>query len=203
MKTLAESDFLQWAAGMGLRLDPQYPDSAVLAFLDMSDEARFWTVPVEPQRRLDFVGSLLDLFGDWRVCYAWRHLGSWPAFADPRRINDVVEFQILKGLGLPLGTTEVVAFSREEVDKLVTLIFSTTIFGCTVAEDLYIVPDHARAMLQTDHHDVIHVVCRDGHDLQRWVERMKQNGFPLPESVPDSTFKVPSWLTSNNDEHRV
>ena len=40
------------------------------------------------------------LMGDWQQCYAWRHLGSWPESADPLRINDVVEWQILKGLGL-------------------------------------------------------------------------------------------------------
>jgi hypothetical protein len=125
-------------------------------------------------------------------------LGSWPESADPSRINDVVERQVLKGLGIPLGTAHVVAFSREELDKLVTLVFSTTIFGWSVGEDLYVVPDHARAFLQTDHHEVIHVVCRDAGDVQRWVEGMERDGFPLPDAVPDSTFKIPCWMIGVN-----
>jgi len=85
--------------------------------------------------------------GDWQECYAWTHLGSWPESADPLRINDVVEWQILKGLGLPLGTADVVKFERAELDRLVTLMFFTTVFGWSVGEDLYIVPDHARCIV--------------------------------------------------------
>jgi hypothetical protein len=96
--------------------------------------------------------------GDWQECYVWRHLGSWPKSADSLRINDVVELQILEGLGLPMGSGDIVSFDRTELNRLVTLMFSTTIFGWSVGEDLYVVPDHANCILQTDHHDVIHVV---------------------------------------------
>jgi hypothetical protein len=198
MKSLSESEFLEWAVAKGLQLDPRYPDSAVLTFRGAAKDARFWGVPSEPHRRPHFISSLLELLGDWECCYAWRHLGSWPKSADPSRINDVVELQVLRGLGLPLGTAHVVAFSPEELDKLVTLMFSTTIFGWSVGEDLYVVPDHARALLQTDHHEVIHVVCRDAADIQRWIEGMEDEGFSLPDAVPDSTFKVPSWMMAND-----
>src|SRR4029078_8117388 len=105
------------------------------------------------------------------------------------RINDVVELRILKGLDLPLGTADVVQFAREELDGLVTLMFITTIFGWSVGEDLYVVPNHARYLIQTDHHDVIHVSFRQPADLEHWVKVMETEGFPLPEDVPDATFK--------------
>src|SRR5438093_814646 len=82
------------------------------------EDARFWEVPFEPHRRPHFIASLLDLLGDWQLCYVWRHMGSWPSSVDSLRINDVVEFQILHGLGLPLGTADVVEFSRKELEKL-------------------------------------------------------------------------------------
>jgi hypothetical protein len=195
MKSISEAEFLQWAATKGLRPDPLYPQSAVLKFHDALEDARFWEVPFEPHRRPHFIQSLLELLGDWQLCYVWRHMGSWPASVDPLRINDVVEFQILRGLGLPLGTADVVEFSRKELDKLVTLLFSTTVFGWSVREDLYVVPDHARAMLQTDHHRVIHAICREFTDVQHWVTKMAHAGFSLPEAVPDPTFKIPSWMT--------
>ena len=78
--------------------------------------------------------------GNWPACYAWRHLGSWPQSAVPERINDVVELRMLEGLGLPLGTNAVVEFLSAESDKLVTLLFSTTIFGWSVGQDLYVDP---------------------------------------------------------------
>jgi len=193
MKRLPESDFLAWADARGLGLDPQYPHS-VLVFQPDPEQDRFWEVPAEPECRPSFISSLLELMGEWRECYAWRHLGRWPESADPSRVNDVVELQILRGLGMPLGTADVVSFARAERDRLLTLMFSTTIFGWTVGDDLYVVPDHARCILQTDHHNVIHVACRNSADIDTWVKGMRERGYPLPDDLPDSTFKTPGWM---------
>ena len=194
METLTEAAFLAWAGGAGLGLDPKYPHSAVLVFQPDPHQDRFWEVPAEPERRPYFILSLLELMGDWQECHVWRRLGGWPESADPRRINDVVEWHILKGLGLPLGTADVVTFARAEVDKLVTLMFSTSVFGWSVGDDLYIVPDHARYIVQTDHHNVIHVSCRTAADVDEVVSRMAARGFALPEDLPDATFKRPDWM---------
>jgi hypothetical protein len=99
-----------------------------------------------------------------------------------------------KGLGLPLGTADVVKFERAELDKLVTLMFSTAVFGWSVGEDLYIVPDNAPHIVQTDHHNVIHVSCRTSADVDECVRQMEERGFVLPGEVPDSTFKRPDWM---------
>jgi hypothetical protein len=200
VKTLSESAFLAWADAAGLCLDPRYPHSAVLTFRPEEKNARFWVVPPEPERRPYFILSLLDLMGDWRECHAWRHLGSWPAAADPLRINDVVERQILEGLGLPLGTADVVTFERAELHKLATLIFSTTVFGWSVGEDLYVVPDHARQILQTDHHDVIHLACRSEAAIEECVRDMHRRGFALPDEPPDETFKHPTWMEGEEQD---
>ena len=82
---------------------------------------------------------------------------------------------------------------------LVTLLFSTTVFGWSVGEDLYVVPDYARGILQTDHHNVVHVEFRDIKDLSRSVKMMEARGFPLPEDLPDETFKRPEWLVREDD----
>src|SRR5262249_59963833 len=123
-----------------------------------------------------------------------RHLGRWPQSAVPERINEVVELRILDGLGLPLGTEAVVEFSRTEQDKLVTLLFATTIFGWSVSEDVYVVPDHGRHLLQTDHHGVIHLSFRTEASLDRSIDEMERRGFSLPTELPDSTFKHPGWM---------
>jgi hypothetical protein len=196
MRALAEAEFLSWAEDRGLGLDPQYPQSAVLSFRAGSSDARFWSVPPEPERRPYFLASLLDLLGDWTSCFAWRHLGSWPDVddIDAQRVNDVVEYQILKGLGLPVGTADVIEFGRAESGVLLTLLFSTTIFGWSVGEDLYILPNHARYLLQTDHHNVIHVEFRHAEDVAPLVAQMAERGFHLPDELPDETFKQPHWM---------
>ena len=199
MTTMPESEFLRWAAGKGLALDPKYPQAAELAFLGPS-ESRFWDVPPAPERRPHFLKSLVDLMGDWRTCHVWRHLGRWPVpkHVSPRRINDSVELTILRGLGLPLGTEEVVSFAHDERDALVTLLFSTTVFGWSAGQDLYLVPDHARQVLQTDHHDAAHVLFSNPGDLDRWVTGMSAAGFDLPADLPDATFKRPAWMAGRD-----
>ena len=194
MKMLDEPTFLRWAQRTGISLDERYPQSAVLTFGRDRSTARFWEVPPEPERRPFFISALLALMGEWRSCYVWRHLGSWPQSAEPTRVNDVVEFQILKGLGFPLGTADIVEIPREELTTLITLVFTTSIFGWSVGEDLYVVPDHARYLLQTDHHGVIHVMFRELGDVGQWVTAMAANGFTLPDDVPDETFKRPSCM---------
>ena len=194
METITEAAFLQWASEKGMGLDEKYPKSAVLSYKPDMEQDRFWEVPFEPERRPYFILSMLSFLGDWNTCYVWRHLGSWPQSANPHRINDQIELQILKGIGLPLGTADVVIFSRDEINQLITLMFSTSIFGWSVGEDIYVVPDNTRYILQTDHHGVIHVSFRSTDDMDRFVAKMEESGFPLPEDVPDETFKRPKWL---------
>lgn len=197
MRTHREDEFLAWAERAGFQMDARYPRSAVLMFRPDCQHDRFWEVPIRPERRSHFIAWLLECMGDWQSCYAWRHLGSWPRSAVPERVNDVVELRILEGLGLPLGTNAVVEFPRSEYDTLVTLLFSTTIFGWSVGEDLYVVPDHGRHLLRTDHHGVIHVSFRTEESLNVCVEEMGRRGFPLPDEVPDPTFRQPEWMKTD------
>jgi hypothetical protein len=194
MHTLNEQRFLDWAKARGIGVDENYPKVAVLTFKPDPNEDRFWEVPPEAERRSYFALTLLEQMGDWQSCYVWRHMGSWPASVDPLRINDNVELQILSGLGLPLGTSDVVEFARSELHKLVTLLFSTTVFGWSVGEDLYVVPDHGRFIMKTDHHNVIHVSFRNVADREVFVKEMAQREFFLPDDLPDETFKQPDWM---------
>lgn len=194
MKQVSKAEFLRWAAGKGMRLDPKYPDSAVLGYV-AGGKARFWVVPEEAEQRPYLLMSLLELMGEWERCYVWRHLGRWPdASRMEERINDRVEATILEGLGIPMGTADVVVFGREELDALVTLLFSTTIFGWSVGEDLYVVPDHGRQILQTDHHGVVHVTFRYPEEVKVWERELAARGFALPKELPDATFKRPGWM---------
>lgn len=175
-------------------LDVKYPDSAVLSFQPNPDLDRFWVIPAEPERRPFFLSLILELMGEWKSCRVWRHLGFWPFQADNERPNDIVEFVILNGIGLPLGTDSIVEFTQADINSLLTLLFTTTIFGWSVGEDLYIVPDHAQHIIQTDHHGVIHVSFRDTDALQLFVDAMEKEDFLLPQDVPDDTFRVPKWM---------
>ncbi|NBB95734.1 MAG: hypothetical protein GVY16_08340 [Planctomycetes bacterium] len=194
MKSHREKQFVKWAKAHGMGLDDRYPDSAVLTFQPDRDIDCFWETPPEPERRSYFLWLMLELMSDWKSCFVWRHMGSWPSNPDPQRVNDQVAFRILSGLGLPMGTADIIEFDRSETDRLVTLLFSTTVFGWSAGEDLYVVPDHAQYILQTDHHAVIHVSFRDANDTTAFVDGMKEEDFVLPDDLPDPTFKMPEWM---------
>lgn len=196
MKSVVEAEFLHWAEKQGVTVDTRYPQLAMLQFRPASDCARFWCVPDQPERRPHFFSSVLETAGAWASCFAWRHLGSWPTKErlHPRRVNDHVEFALLKGIGIPVGTSEVLQFQYDDLNSLVSLLFVTSIFGWSVGEDLYVVPDNARYILKTDHHGVIHVEFRNEDDVDVWISKMNERGFRLPDDLPDETFKRPPWM---------
>lgn len=198
MRSISEEQFLAWALDNGIILDPKYPQSASLIYGAAGMGSRFWCVPPRPEQRPFFIKSLLELMGEWRDCRVWR-LGNWSDSAIPERINDVIESRILKGLGLPLGTADVVIFGHNEIDTLVTLIFVTTIFGWSVGEDLYIVPDDSQCIMKVSHHEVIHVTARMSSEIDRWVSGMEDRKFLLPENPPDATFKRPDWMKRSDE----
>lgn len=196
MKSLAEADFLLWAEENGLAVDARYPQLSILNFQPTSDCARFWCVPDQSERRPYFFASACELAGSWASCFVWRHLGSWPSkeHLDPRRINDVTELALLEGIGIPVGTAEVLQFQHDDLGRLISLLLITSIFGWSVGHDLYVVPDNAQYILKTDHHGIIHVEFRNEGDANAWASRMNERGFQLPDGVPDETFKKPSWM---------
>ena len=193
MNTLNKDDFLKWAAEKGIQTDSRYPHSAELTF-DGGSDSRFWCVPSDPRQRPSFIAAMLELMGEWKTCYVWRHLGRWPEpdLRTRSNPNSIIELLIAQKIGLPRGGHDIVVFDRSEYDALLTLIFVTICFGWSVGDDLYIVPDHATQILRTDHHDVIHADFRSQKDVERWVDEMSRRGFDLPDDLPDATFKRPS-----------
>jgi hypothetical protein len=102
----------------------------------------------------------------------------------------------LRGAGIPGGWEGAVRFTREEDDALVAVLYAALAFGWCVDDDLFFVPDHGRQLLQTDHHDVIHVECSSEERVQRLVAEMAEVGYQLPRELPGWTFERPAWMDS-------
>ncbi len=182
MNRLTETEFLSWADGVGIGVEPERPRDNMLVFHGGCSYQRVWPIPAECYRRPYFFGATLRLLDDWQSCYAWRRLGSWPAESDLDEIDDSgrMEHLALKGLGVPLGTADVLQIAREEFDTLQALMLAATQFGWSVGQDLFIVPDHAGCILEVSHHDRIYVHFRDASDIARWTDLMERQGFGPP-----------------------
>ena len=155
-------------------LDERLANLAILTFKPDPALARFWVIPPQPECQPFFFLLMLKLMGEWDSCFVWRHMGSWPAKANRQRPNDMVEFQILSGLDLPMGTADIVQYKKSEIFRLVTLLFSTTAFGWSVGQDVYVVPDNAQFIMKASHHDEVHVSFRDDKSLRQFVKSMKK-----------------------------
>ena len=198
MKTCSEEQFFAWGKENGIEVVGDYATSTSLSFKPDSGLERFWATPIRPERRPHFLYLMLRLMGECDSYFVWRHMGSWPAAPDPNDLHEKIEFHLLRSVGLPMGTTEVVQFDGSEFVELVTLLLTTTVFGWSVGEDLYIVPDHARYIMKTSHHDVVYVSFRRQLDLDSYVQEMAKADFPLPTGVPDGTFSIPDWMQNHS-----
>ena len=171
-------------------IDECCPNSAIMTFKPPGGIGNSWDIPPKPEQRPWFISAVLNSMGQWRSCFVWRHMGSWHENPNPNRLNDRIEFQILKGLGMPLGTADIVEFAGNELDQLITLLFSTTIFGWSVGEDLYVVPDHAKSIFKVSHHNVVRVFFRDASEMHSFAANMEREGFSPPKTVPDPIYTV-------------
>jgi hypothetical protein len=194
MDAVSTSDFLRWTASVGIGIDPRYPKSGCLSLLPPGDHARFWVVPGEPIAWPHFADSILSGFDGWSGLLLWPRSGTWPATGEPASLNDRVRGTVLRGAGVPAGWNGALRFRDREADAVVAILFAYLAFGFCTADDLFLIPDHGRQLVQTDHHGVIHVQCGSEPRILEFVAHMAAHGYELPKELPDWTFKQPAWM---------
>jgi hypothetical protein len=194
MEAISADEFLRWAAGVGIGFDERYPGARCLGFLPPSDHSRFWTLPGDPATWPRFAGSVLDGLDKWSSGFLWPRSGRWPGKERASSRKKAVRAFVLRGAGIPENWNGAVHFRRDEEDVLLAVLFVYLTFGWRTDDDLYFIPDHARQIVQTDHHDVIHVECADEGRALEFVQSMSKAGYELPTEPPDETFRRPAWM---------
>lgn len=187
MEGVSADKFLSWAAGVGIGFDPRYPNSGCLSLLPPTGHARFWVLPNDPTTHPHFAAALVQGLDDWKTGYLWPRAGRWIPPGGSQPIT-------LRGVGVPFGSAAAVRFDRTAESELVAILCAYLAFGGCTDDDLFFVPDHGRQLLQTDHHDVVHVKCRTKWRVLKLVKQMSRAGYELPAELPDWTFKRPAWL---------
>jgi hypothetical protein len=194
MQEVSGEEFLHWVASHRIGIDPRYPDSGCLSLLPPTDHARFWVVPGDPARWPHLAAALLGGLDEWETGLLWPRLGHWPQFGSSRSRNERVRDVVLRGAGIPEGWSGAIRFWRDEEDTLVAVLFAFMAFGWCSKDDLFFVPDHARQLIQTDHHDAVHAECCSEERIRALVAHMAAKGYELPTEPPDETFKRPAWM---------
>jgi hypothetical protein len=192
MQAVTSEDFRRWLAGAGIGFDPQYPD--YLTLLPASNNARFWVVPADAVTWPHFITALLGGLDEWESGYLWPLEGVWPASARSKSANERVRDVMLRGAGIPDGWAGAVRFDRAEHGAVIAVLFVAVVFGWHGPDDLFFVPDHARQIVRTDHHDVLHAECGSDGRIGELVGHMATAGYDLPAEPPDWTFIRPAWM---------
>lgn len=193
MEAVPSETFLRWAAGAGIGVDLRHPGSRCLSLLPATEHARFWALPADPAAWPHFAASLLGGLDEWASGYLWSRSGDWPEPSGSQSYNEGVRDVVLRGAGIPGGWAGALGLARTEEHTLVAVLYVYLAFGWCTDDDLFFVPDHGRQLLQTDHHDVVHVQCATEERVLELVAHMAGEGYELPAELPDGTFKRPAW----------
>jgi hypothetical protein len=167
MEAISTPDFFRWASGVGVGFDPRYPDARSLRL--SRDHARFWVLPGDPAAWPHFVGSYLDGFDEWNSGFLWPCSGAWPVLGQAGTDAEAVRHIVLRGADVPSGWDGALRFGKSDYDSIIAIVFAYLVFGGCIDDDLFVVPDHGHQLIQTDHHDVIHVECGSEDRVLKFV----------------------------------
>jgi hypothetical protein len=197
MDQVSEDEFLRWAAGVGIGFDPKYPGAHALRFLPPRKHSRFWELPPDPFELPRFIASLLDGLDEWQSGLVWPWSGIWPKPEDS--YYEGVRDALFRGAGVPPGWTGALRVDRDELKALVAVLYGALMFGVARPDDLYFIPDHGKHLLETSHHDVVHVECLSEERVRELVEHLAQAGYQLPTELR-APFKRPAWMPMNAED---
>jgi hypothetical protein len=194
MKAIASDEFLHSLAECNIAFDQRYSDADWITFRQPTNYSRFWVNPLEMSALTHFAGCLIDNLDDWESGFLWPRARRWPTSAQIQSYPDGVIDVVLRGTGVPDGWPGALRFRRRESGDLVSVMLVFMAFGGCGLDDLFFVPDHGQQILQTDHHDVVHVSCTLSERMMNFVSDMSAAGYELPTELPDATFKRPDWM---------
>jgi hypothetical protein len=194
MKAISSEQFLAWADEGEIWPDDRYQEPRCLVFRGTSELWRFWNWPRARLAIAGFSAHLLDGLEPWSDVYLWRRGGVWPGAYPTLSVNDEVEAVILAGVGVPSGHEGAMVADHRSRAEALAVLFAAMMFGFAPRDDVFVLPDHRRAILWADHHRVVHALFKAEEDLERFVEHMRRAGHELPEEAPDATFKPVSWM---------
>ena len=192
MKLLTEIELKDWLKSRQLSWDEKY---GYIDFVGSASDGRFWCLPAHGRRIVYFLAIILDSLDPWQYLILCKQGATgWYEVGESTGVIEDVHDQILVSTGVPRDFQGAIRFEPSEKPLILTLLFNQLLFGWCVWDDVYVIPDHARQIVKTSHHDVVHVDFNDPSRIAAFAKRMSEEKFELPQEVPDGTFKIPHWM---------
>ena len=199
MQLLPDGEFLRWLEAGGITNDPRWPRAQALTFGELHEHRRWW-LPSEVVSELpSFIGAALVLSSTTGPYWLYRHGGGiWYDGDDGTLRNQIID-RMVSITGIPSGFAGAVGLALSEWRDILILTTAFYVFGWSVGEDLYIIPDDRSCILMISHHGELSVDCASAAQLEAFVQGMREAGYDLPDHLPDGTFKRPDWMVPDTD----
>jgi hypothetical protein len=192
MTPVAEKDFVEWLKQNGLTWDNEH---GYIDFNSDEFENRFWAMPERGARIVYFLSVILNSLDPWTYLMVCKQGASgWNNSNEQTGIIESVHDQIVSSVPVSKDFRGALRVERSDFVATVTLLFNQLLFGWCMWDDVYVIPDHARQIVKTSHHDVVHVSFRNSGKVAEFVEKLAKEKFYLSDEVPDGTFKTPAWM---------
>lgn len=192
MTFLSEDQLKTWLVERHLLWDDVYGS---IAFSEETPDSRFWTIPARGARIVYLLNVLLSSMDAWdHLIICKKGATGWYSSDETTGIIDAVHDQIIASTGIPKDFVGATHATHDDLSIILTLLFDQLLFGWCQWDDVYVIPDHAKQIIMTSHHDVVHVGFCDPARVESFVAALAAGGFLLPDEPPDETFKTPEWM---------
>lgn len=184
MELVEPSEFLRWAAELGIVPDPAYkewPNQAPLSYAAGPSYWRRWLTPDAPFNLPSFASCLLASAAPDGGVHVWVKGGApWFTGSDPdtgpewEHLRD----RVVGVLPIPRDFSGALRMPPAERDDVVLLMVAFLVFAWCVSDDLQIVPDDGSVILETSHHGDVIVRAPNEQRMHDFVALMASRGFP-------------------------
>jgi len=171
MKLIPKSAFLADFASHGIALDSRYSPPQTLVFEGSHDLSWSWDMPTGIKDLTRWISALVDAARPASKIYLYPRDGAWRSGASLKIFQMAAIFSVC---GLKPVGDEVVAAEEAERDAVESLFFLSLVYGGTVSDDIFLVPDHAKIILYADHHEAVHADFRDGEFMNRYLPEIPE-----------------------------
>lgn len=166
MKLISKSAFHRQFAQQGIVLDRRFRPPQTLIFEGRAELRQSWDLPGRAKDIARWVTSLVDATQPEKRIYLYPRDGAW------RVGNSLKLFQtnaVFAMYGLKPTGDEVVEAEDVERDAVESLVLLSLMHGSTVADDIFLIPDHGKVILYADHHEAMHGEFGDGEFMNRFL----------------------------------
>jgi hypothetical protein len=171
MKLISKSAFLRQFGPQGVALDRRYSPPQTLMFERTSELRWSCDMPARIKDGARWITALVDAAHPGQKTFLYPRDGAWKSGDSVKLFQTAAIFSFY---GLKPTGDEVVQAEEAERDAVESLFFLSLMFGGTVSDDIFLIPDHAMVILYADHHEAVHADFADGEFMNRYVSEIPE-----------------------------